>query len=125
MSGVWCCGFNARSTGDNMGYGLRQTNFASVAATNDSATTQRLGYTGARGGGFVVTSLSTAASVSFLVTAANGGTLADLKDNNNQTISINLTAGDAYEIPPEAFGFAEVAFLCNAGSAVLEVSVKN
>jgi len=108
-----------------MSVGLKLTNIESVAVTASAGTTQRLGFGGARGGGFVVTSLSTAASVTYLVTHKSGGTLGDLKDANNVAITQSLTAGDAYEIPTQAFGFAEVALLANAGTAVVEFCTKN
>ena len=105
--------------------GLKSQTIESVAVTASGSTTQRLSYAGARGGGFVVTSLSTAASVTYLVSPKRGGTLADLKDSNNAVITQALTAGDAYQIPTEAFGFAEIALLANAGTAVVEFCAKN
>jgi hypothetical protein len=104
---------------------IRNMNVDSVAVTNDATTTQRIGFTGARGGGYIVTSLTTAVSVTYLVSHTLGGTMGDLRDSANAVITQTLTAGDAYEIPTEAFAFAEVAFLADAGSAVLEVVFKS
>ena len=103
---------------------VSQVTIPSAALTASGATTTRFGYTGLRGGGYVVTSLTTAASFTFQVAPTAGGTLGDLKDANNVAISQSVTAGAAYEIPTQAFGFAEVAIVCNAGSAVVEVTLK-
>lgn len=104
---------------------IRQFPVTSVAVTSDATTTQMISYKGARGGGFLVTSLTTAASVTLVVAIEQGGTAGDLKDSDNVAISYTLTAGDCYEIPTEAFAFAEVGFLANAGSAVFEVCLKS
>jgi len=104
--------------------GIPQIDIPTKTLTASGATTTRFSYKGARGGGFRVVSLATAVSVTFQVANTLGGTLGDLKDSNNAAISQTLTAGDSYEIPTQAFAFAEIALVCNAGTAVVDVCFK-
>ena len=89
-----------------------------------STSETRLDVSGARMGDFVVTALSGAATLSFMGAATTGGTLGDLKNEFDGSLTVTLTNGDAYAFPPECFGFAEIGIKTNAGTVTIEPAIK-
>lgn len=86
------------------------------------------------GGGFIVTSLTGAASINYFVAAGtctdsttgtlSAGTFGALHDSTDAAVTQNLTSGDAYSFPDGCFPFPFVQLRTNAGTAVIQLVKK-
>lgn len=69
------------------------------------------------GGAFVPGTSVT--SVAFYGALERGGTFYEIKDSSNTAVTRTVTAGDAYALPDECFGFAAIKLVPNTDSTVL------